>query len=170
MTCGEPIEQLVLTPFEIDDRVGDVLPVAPHRISMLPSVVRLVCRAGRLRYQGPDGLIVGIAREHVELLVDLGQLGPQLLEPRGVLRQTPLYQPRHHRVASVRAGIRVAGDLVDPRRAPGGIRTHTGRCLRPLPLPLGYRGVRARLPAAAGRNTDRSPPWRRSRKLRVTHG
>ena len=29
------------------------------------------------------------------------------------------------------------------RRAPGGIRTHTGRCLRPLPLPLGYRGLRA---------------------------
>ena len=28
----------------------------------------------------------------------------------------------------------------------GGIRTHTGWCLRPLPLPLGYRGLRARKP------------------------
>ena len=30
--------------------------------------------------------------------------------------------------------------FVDAVRAPGGIRTHTGRCLRALPLPLGYRG------------------------------
>ena len=29
-----------------------------------------------------------------------------------------------------------------PVCAPGGIRTHTGWCLRPLPLPLGYRGQR----------------------------
>ncbi len=29
---------------------------------------------------------------------------------------------------------------VPDTRAPGGIRTHTGWCLRPLPLPLGYRG------------------------------
>src|SRR5215212_3998179 len=28
--------------------------------------------------------------------------------------------------------------------APGGIRTHTGRCLRPLSLPLDYRGVAGR--------------------------
>src|SRR5690606_2715375 len=30
--------------------------------------------------------------------------------------------------------------------APGGIRTHTGWCLRPLPLPLGYRGAEGTLP------------------------
>ena len=36
-------------------------------------------------------------------------------------------------------GWRTAGGL----GAPGGIRTHTGWCLRPLPLPLGYRGESA---------------------------
>jgi hypothetical protein len=32
--------------------------------------------------------------------------------------------------------------LVDVVRAPGGIRTHTGRCLRALSLPVGLQGRR----------------------------
>lgn len=41
-------------------------------------------------------------------------------------------------------GQQLPGTCAEPVRAPGAIRTHTGRVLSPLPLPVGLRGLAAK--------------------------
>src|SRR5690606_11568008 len=74
---GELVEQLVLSAFELGDPVDDVLAMARHGGGVLAGIVRLLGGARRLGDQRPDRLVLGVAGEHVELLVDLRQLGAQ---------------------------------------------------------------------------------------------
>src|SRR5262245_47405854 len=84
---AELVEQLVLLALELGDRVDHVLAVARHGVGVLARVVRLVRRTRGLRDQSADRGVVGVVPEHGELLVDLGELGAQRLEPRRVLRE-----------------------------------------------------------------------------------
>ena len=68
---------------------------------------------------------------------------------------------RDPREGSGRHSTPFTADDVEPC-APGGIRTHTARILRPLPLPFGIRGrkgvpdgIRTRTAGMGGRNADR---------------
>ena len=82
---GEFVEQFVLASFELGDRIDDMFTVATHRIGMLASIVGVMSSARRLGHERPDCLVVGVAGEDVELLVDLSQLDTQRLQPCRVL-------------------------------------------------------------------------------------
>ena len=65
---------------------------------------------------------------------------------RAGLPPQPLTGPLGGAVSHVRRAVNVAWATAGGLGAPGEIRTHTGWCLRPLPLPLGYRGESASEP------------------------
>ena len=61
----------------------------------------------------------------------------RLPEVREVMERMSDTMPETQETPAQRAG----GACVDAVCAPGAIRTHTGRVLNPLPLPLGYGGL-----------------------------
>ena len=134
----EAIEQLILARLEFGDAFRDLIAMGPHGVRVAPGFSVLRVRAGSLGHQGAQSHVVGLVRQMEQLLVDDSELFAQTAQTITGLPETPFDHARTH-ARSVRTG------------APGGIRTHTVRSLKPLPLPLGYRGVSRRLAARSRR-------------------
>ena len=85
-----------------------------------------------LGHQRPQFLVGGFVCNDGVLLLDLREFRTQRRQTFGRLREASFEEPAGH-THNARSRWHRDG-------APSRIRTDTGRCLRPLPLPLGYRG------------------------------
>ena len=116
---------------QLGDRIDDVLAVAAHGVGMFACVVGLMGGPRSLGDQRSNRLVVGIAGEHIELLVDLCQLGTQRFQASRVLRQTPMHQPgSHHHDARSWALVTVRPA---PRRAATGHGGAPTTCRQDVP-------------------------------------
>ena len=157
------LEQLVLARLEFGDRLANGVPVFQHRVGVATRLAILQIGSRCLGDQGAQAHLLGLVAQVGQLLLDDGQRRPQGAQFASDVAQTTLHEATTH-ARSVRNG-ELAGRRNRKRRdrlrvdgrncAPGGIRTHTVRSLKPLPLPLGYRGVPVTLPDRSVSPNDR---------------
>src|SRR5437899_669740 len=93
----EPVEQLVLGPFQLLDRCQHIGTVSRHCIGVLLGLVVLAVGERRLRHESPQARLVGLPSQERELLLDDREVGPGALQPVRHVRQTPFDEPPRHR-------------------------------------------------------------------------
>jgi hypothetical protein len=108
------VEQRVLLPLQLDDRLGERVAVAGQRVGVPARVAGLDVTERRFRHQGAKTGVLGFVLEERELLLRDRQLGAKALEALAHVHQTPLEDGLRHGTSILRragAAIRSPNSL-----------------------------------------------------------
>jgi hypothetical protein len=84
------VEEGVLLALELDDRLGDRIPVAGEGVGVPARIARLDVDERRLRDEGAQTGVLGFVLEERELLLSDRQFGTKALETLAHVHETPL--------------------------------------------------------------------------------